>query len=943
MRQLNIRYLAICLLLSFGPLLSAQESDQSQVFQIKRSVQAQGPYESIEARSGAGTQSCECIAPVNGALLICDDFESYTEGEALTTQSNLWRLWPGANRDALVDRSGRNKYILLDHQGGTESDVLLDLGNVTSGTYELSFRLWTFSGTSGYFNIQHNSNFASNSQANWAYHVQFNNGAGLIRIGSFSSPISEGSFSYTPDSWNTVTQTFDLDNDIVQLTINGQLLGSWQFSAGSLIQEKRLGALNFFANDNFNARFAVDNVCFTQVDGVIEPKEPNLSCVNQGDIRVENADLSITGIQVENSGEGPAEATTLGFYLSTNTNFTVNDFLIATQAIPALEAGESYTFNFEMDLADANVPDGFYYLGYILDYPDAVAESDETDNNNCAWTNLRFQFITEERDPNLTCAAAGNFALQNQVLSISNLQIANNGNALASTTEIGVYLSADENILDTDFYLGDIVVPQMEPDTIIGLEFQADLSTFPELAGGDYFVGFIIDYQDKVDESNENDNNCVSASSFTYTPITPEPNLYCKESGFLLFDDLKVAISGLQIGNDGNIGTSAFKMGLFVSTDNSIDANDQLINEYEIPNVGAETFIQFTPTANLGNLELEPGTYYVGLVIDYENIVTESDETDNANCSWSNNSFTIEPPAPVCSCTNPVQEFICDDFESYNPGFLSLQSACFRTADGSQGSALDGMITTSSAYSGNQALQIRENGQTDALFLLGERTSGTFTLEWVMYIPSGKSARYTIQQAHDPGKAQLEITFGTIEPGVGYITAYNTAFRYPEDRWFRIKQVVNLDQNHISVYLHNQLIERRVPFFTSLGSVQFLSTDFGSTYNIDDFVFDPLFVVENTAPEFTHQWASPEVSNENAFTVFPNPASDVLQIKLGQVVGNRTQLILQNDLGQIVRSKQIPEGQVKAELDVAALPQGIYFIRMEQEGRQQIVKKVVIR
>ncbi|MEO0339548.1 MAG: CARDB domain-containing protein, partial [Bacteroidota bacterium] len=531
MRQLNMRYLAICLLLTFGPLLSAQEVEPSQVFQIKRSVQPAGPYETVEPRSGAGTQSCECVTPVNGALLICDDFESYTEGEALTTQSNLWRLWPGANRDALVDRSGRNKYILLDHENGTESDVLLDLGNVTSGTYELSFRLWTFSGTSGYFNIQHNSNFASNSQANWAYHVQFNNGAGLIRIGSFSSPIAEGSFTYTPDSWNTVTQTIDLDNDIVQLTINGQLLGSWQFSAGSLIQEKRLGAVNFFANDNFNARFAVDNVCFTQVDGIIEPKDPNLSCAGQGDIRVENTDLTITGIRVENSGEGPAEASILGYYLSTNTNFTINDFLIAEQAIPALAAGESFTFDLEMDLRDATVPDGFYYLGYILDYQDVVAESDEDDNNDCAWTNLRFQFITEERDPNLTCADPGNFALQDQMLSLSNIQIANNGNALASTTEIGVYLSDNDNISDSDFYLGDIVLPQMEPDTIISLDFQVDLSTFPALQAGNYFVGFLIDPQDKVEESNENDNSCVSASSFNYTPVIPEPNLYCKESG----------------------------------------------------------------------------------------------------------------------------------------------------------------------------------------------------------------------------------------------------------------------------------------------------------------------------------------------------------------------------------------------------------------------------
>jgi hypothetical protein len=163
-------------------------------------------------------------------VLLCDNFQQYNEGP-ISSQSPNWHLWPGATRDGYVDRSSSgNQFLRLRHEDGAESDVLLDLGNRTEGKYKLSFRLWTWTGYSGYYNIQHNNGL---NPANWAYHVQFINGKGNVRVGSFTQPISVDSFDYQPNAWNYVEQIIDLDEDEVTLMINQKVIGSWPFSLGS--------------------------------------------------------------------------------------------------------------------------------------------------------------------------------------------------------------------------------------------------------------------------------------------------------------------------------------------------------------------------------------------------------------------------------------------------------------------------------------------------------------------------------------------------------------------------------------------------------------------------------------------------------------------------------------------------------------------------------------
>lgn len=65
---------------------------------------------------------------------------------------------------------------------------------------------------------------------------------------------------------------------------------------------------------------------------------------------------------------------------------------------------------------------------------------------------------------------------------------------------------------------------------------------------------------------------------------------------------------------------------------------------------------------------------------------------------------------------------------------------------------------------------------------------------------------------------------------------------------------------------------------------------------------------------------------KNQFEIFPNPASEKLFVNLLQN-GSEVTISIINNLGQVVSTKQVNAAQEKAELDVAQLPAGIYFIR----------------
>jgi hypothetical protein len=82
---------------------------------------------------------------------------------------------------------------------------------------------------------------------------------------------------------------------------------------------------------------------------------------------------------------------------------------------------------------------------------------------------------------------------------------------------------------------------------------------------------------------------------------------------------------------------------------------------------------------------------------------------------------------------------------------------------------------------------------------------------------------------------------------------------------------------------------------------------------------------------------------QQSFTVFPNPASEVLNVRLEQgQFKERTQVTLMNLLGQPLAERQLDGGEAQLQLPVHNLPAGTYQLRVIMGGRQA-TQKVLIK
>lgn len=178
-------------------------------------------------------------------VLYQDDFESYSVGDYVAqTIPAWWTTWsntPATAEDAKISNdhaSSGTKSIKVD---GT-TDLVLKLGNKTSGAYSVDFEYFVPSGMGAYYNLQH---FESPG-VEWALEVYFKaDGTGFMNAGGDNA----ATFSYTQGAWISVHNYIDLDADWAQVYFNDVLMHEWQFSlqAQGAAGLKQLGAANFYA------------------------------------------------------------------------------------------------------------------------------------------------------------------------------------------------------------------------------------------------------------------------------------------------------------------------------------------------------------------------------------------------------------------------------------------------------------------------------------------------------------------------------------------------------------------------------------------------------------------------------------------------------------------------------------------------------------------------
>jgi subtilase family serine protease len=165
-----------------------------------------------------------------------------------------------------------------------------------------------------------------------------------------------------------------------------------------------------------------------------------------------------------------------------------------------------------------------------------------------------------------------------------------------------------------------------------GAESPAGLQvTIPtSLAPGTYYIGVIADYNSGTVSESDETNNWRVGNQIT---VTPGPDL--------IVTSVSGPVSGVTgstitvshtIKNQGTGTSGSFSVAVFLSADSTITTSDTSLGGRAISSLaaGAESpaGLQVTiPTS------LAPGTYYIGVIVDYgsgNGSVAESDETNNA-------------------------------------------------------------------------------------------------------------------------------------------------------------------------------------------------------------------------------------------------------------------------------------------------------------------------
>jgi subtilase family serine protease len=447
-------------------------------------------------------------------------------------------------------------------------------------------------------------------------------------------------------------------------------------------------------------------------DGIVQYNgfEATIGCVTtvppqaQADLVIQSAYLTPQSVvaggstsasnYINNLSGVTASSSSVGYYLSTNQTLDASDVLLGNTVGYTLPVGQ-YSSRYTTLTVPTTTTAGSYYVLFVADYQNQVPESNEA--NNVSAVSLTVTPPSIDLTIQQAAVTPQNTA-PGTPLNMS-CYIANQGNAVANSSSVGFYFSTDA-VLDA----ADQLLTSQYGTSLFAGYTQSRYGTAAVPTGtapGTYYILFVADYQSQVGETNENNN--VSAVSFTVSP--PGVDLVIQQE--YLYPSSTVAGNSIQanctIFNQGNMLATSSTAGFYLSTNQTFDASDVLLNTTTgnaLPaNLGSYRSVY--PVVPVGTA---PGTYYVLFVADPANAVTETNETNNVR------SLMLTVVAPTIDLT--IQSAYLTP-TSLAPGGVTSAS-CYLY---NQGNALANSATVGYYLSTNQVL--------DANDVLLNNTTGT--------------------------------------------------------------------------------------------------------------------------------------------------------------------------------------------------------------------------
>lgn len=380
-------------------------------------------------------------------------------------------------------------------------------------------------------------------------------------------------------------------------------------------------------------------------------------------VREGNSQLEVKATVV-NQGYRPTTDFFITFYASDDADVTKDDTAIGYYLVPNLKQGKekNLTGYFPMD----QMTPGTYYLGAIADPANEVMEVSETNNaksfaskvtipdvkrSSFLVTTGTVPFVSEEDEKDSRFADKNPDLVVNKITSPQtaapggtlpvNTTIKNEGSALAGPFRLSLYISPDALITEEDRELGYGDVKDLGEGML--REGTAVITIPGDLKPGVYYLGALVDSLKAIPEENEANNVLFADKMVTITaPVTAVAVPVPEASPVQSLPDLTVldlssdpeGVSGgvmnvtTSIRNTGTGNAGQFIVQLYLSSDTMLSDEDILLGMGEVPELPAGTQSDGNAPSPIPQ-NMTPGLYYFGIVVDDENKVTESDESNN--------------------------------------------------------------------------------------------------------------------------------------------------------------------------------------------------------------------------------------------------------------------------------------------------------------------------
>ncbi|GAA4042386.1 hypothetical protein GCM10022409_30480 [Hymenobacter glaciei] len=387
---------------------------------------------------------------------------------------------------------------------------------------------------------------------------------------------------------------------------------------------------------------------------------------------------------INNQGNSTTTSSSVGFYLSNDATLDAADQLLTSQY-----GAQLYTNYPSQRYGTAAVPNnlapGTYYILFVADYQNQVAETNETNNVSALSFTVNppgIDLVIQQEQLYPSSTVAGNSV---QV----NCTVFNQGNVAASSSTAGFYLSTN-----TTFDANDVLLSTSTGYSLPAYQTSTRYAnpTIPVgTAPGNYYVLFVADPANAVAEVNETNNVRSLALSIVAATVDLTNNSVYLSATSVTAGGSTQASSYLY--NQGNALASPATLGYYLSTNQTLDANDVLLaNNTGTVYGGSYSSRYATITVPTGT---PIGSYYVLFVADYLSQLAETNESNNVSAvalqvvAPSIDLFTSQPylspsvsaPNGVISASSYIQNQGNSTAPSSNIGYYLSTNTVFDASD----------------------------------------------------------------------------------------------------------------------------------------------------------------------------------------------------------------------------------------------------------------------